>query len=54
MKEDFPYLNAAPSIDPIIIASSKEIHEAFIHTVVPPNQEQEVNNTEALSQLATT
>ena len=53
MKEDFPSLNASPSIDPNIITSSKEIHEAFIHAVVPPYQEPEVNNTEALSQLAT-
>ena len=36
MKEYFPSLNADPSIDPIIIARSKEIHEAFIHTVVSP------------------
>ena len=53
MKEDFPSINAAPSIDPIIIARSKEIHEDFIHAVVPPDREPEVNNTEALSQLAT-
>ena len=53
MKEDLPSLNAAPSNDPIIITRSKEIHEEFIHTVVPPNKEPEVNNTEALSQLAT-
>ena len=39
MKEDFPSLNAAPSIYPIIIARSKEIHESFIHTVVPPDKE---------------
>ena len=53
MKEDFPSLNAAPSINPIIIARSKDIHEAFIHTVVPPDKELEVNNTENLGQLAT-
>ena len=53
MKEDFSSLNTAPSIDPIIITRSKEIHEAFIHIIVPPNKEPEVNNTEALSQLAT-
>ena len=53
MKEDFPSLNAASSIDPIIIARSKDIHEAFIHTIVPPEKEPEVNKTGALSQLAT-
>ena len=53
MTEDSPSLNAATSINPIIITRSKEIHEAFIHTVVPPDKEPEVNNTEALSQLAT-
>ena len=53
MKEYFPSLNAAPSINPIIIARSKDIHKAFIHTVVPPYKDPEVNNTEALSQLAT-
>ena len=53
MKEDFPSLNAAPSIDPIIIARSKDIHEAFIHAVVPPEREPEANKTKALSQLAT-
>ena len=53
MKEDFPSLNAAPSINPIIIARSKDIHEEFIHTVVPPDKEPEVNNTEALRQLTT-
>ena len=53
MKEYFPSLNAAPSINPIIIARSKDIHKAFIHTIVPPEKEPEVNKTEALSQLAT-
>ena len=38
MKEDLPSLNASPSIDPIIIARSKEIHEHFFHTIVPPNK----------------
>ena len=52
MKEDLPSLNASPFIKPIIIARSKDIHEAFIHTVVPPDREPEVNNTEALSQLS--
>ena len=53
MKEYFPSLNAASSIDLIIITVSKEIHKVFIHNVVPPDKEPEVNNTEALSQLAT-
>ena len=53
MKEYFPSLNAALSIDPIIIARSKEIHEAFIHAAAPPDQEPEFNNTESLIQLAT-
>ena len=53
MKEYLPSLNAAPSIDPIIITRSKDIHKNFIHTFVPPKKETEVNNTEALSQLAT-
>ena len=53
MKEDFPSLNAAPSINPIIITRSKEIQKAFIHIVVPSDKEPVVNNTEALSQLAT-
>ena len=39
MKEDFPSLNAAPSINPIIIAMSKEIHKTFIHAAIPPDQE---------------
>ena len=53
MKEDFPSPNSALSIDPIIIARSKEIHEVFIHVVIPPDQEPEFNNTEDLNQLAT-
>ena len=53
MKEYFSSLNAALFINPIIIARSKDIHEAFIHAVVLPVREPEVNNTEALSQLAT-
>ena len=53
MKEDFPSLNTAPSINPIIITRPKEMHEAFIHAVVPPDQKPEVNNTDDLGQLAT-
>ena len=38
MKGDLPPLKAAPSIYPIIIPRSKDIHKVFIHSVVTPDQ----------------
>ena len=49
MKAEFPSINAAPSIEPIILSHSVKLHEAFIQVPAPANPVPGVNNASVLN-----
>ena len=49
MKAEFPSINAAPSIKPIILSHSVKLHEAFIQVPAPANPVPGVNNASVLN-----